>query len=218
MASSSRDSSSHSRSDTVGSAEVAACLERLAAGDLTARDRIIELCGNRLRILAHRMLSAFPNVRRWDDTDDVFQNAVMRLHRTLGQVPISSPRQITALAATELHRELLDLARKHAGRMSFAANHATNLPGSDGRAGDVRPPVIGDMAVPQESLDRWTQFHNAILNLPSDLREVFHLVWYLDADQRTIAHLTACSERTVRTRWLEARKAIRTALDGQRPM
>ena len=68
--------------------QLAACLERLASGDLAARDEIIELCGGRLRVLASRMLSRFPTVRRWDDTDDVFQNAAMRLHRALGDVQL----------------------------------------------------------------------------------------------------------------------------------
>jgi DNA-directed RNA polymerase specialized sigma24 family protein len=50
--------------------------------------------------------------------------------------------------------------------------------------------------------------------LPDESREVFHLVWYLGADQKTIATLVGCSERTVKTRWREAREAIRTALDA----
>jgi DNA-directed RNA polymerase specialized sigma subunit len=92
-------------------ADVADCLARLAAGDLTARDRILELCSDRVRHLAHRMLARFPNVRRWDDTDDVFQAAAMRLHRTLGQLPIDSPRAVLALAATEVRRELKGIER-----------------------------------------------------------------------------------------------------------
>lgn len=180
-----------------------ACLERLAAGDLTARDEIIEVCGDRLRVLAHRMLARFPKVRRWDDTDDVFQNAAMRLHRALGEVPIDSPRSIMALAATQIHRELVDLARRYAGPSSFAAHHATN----------AGPP--GSLSA--DPLERWTQFHEAIAALPAELREVFHLVWYLDTDQKTIAVLLGCSERTVKTRWREAREAVRAALGGQPP-
>ena len=64
--------------DTI-SAALAECLQRLEACDLAARDRIVELCSNRLHALAHRMLGRYPGVRRWEDTDDVFQNAVMRL-------------------------------------------------------------------------------------------------------------------------------------------
>ncbi len=163
------------------------------------------------------MLSQFPNVRRWDDTDDVFQNAAMRLHRTLGKVPITSPREIIALAATELHRELLDLARRHTGPMSFAANHATNFPEQGGINAAPTPLAVSHACAAEEPLDRWSLFQEAIARLPDDLREVFHLVWYVDADQKTIARLMACSERTVRSRWQEARLAVRAALDGQRP-
>ena len=53
--------------------------------------------------------------------------------------------------------------------------------------------------------------------MPAELREVFHLVWYLNADQKTIAELLGCSERTVKSRWREAREAVRAALDGHSP-
>ena len=196
------------------SSRLRSCLQRLAEGDLSARDTIIELCSARLRVLASRMLSRFPNVRRWDDTDDVFQNAAMRLHRALGQLSIDSPRAIMALAATQIHRELIDLARRHAGPQSFAANHATNL--ANPATGDT-PEHVAGAAAPADPLERWTQFHAAIAALPGELREVFHLVWYLDADQKTIAGLLGCSERTVKTRWRQAREAVRNALDGQSP-
>lgn len=206
--------------DDPAAPEIAACLDRLASGDLAARDRIIEVSSERLRTLARRMLARFPNVRRWDDTDDVFQNAAMRLHRALGQVQPDSPRAIMALAATQLHRELIDLARRHAGPMSFAANHATNVPGNatDQPTGrDDASPAVPVAASPDDSLDRWTLFHEAIAALPGELREVFHLVWYLGAEQKTIARLLGCSERTVKSRWREARERVRTALGGQPP-
>ena len=197
--------------------ELASCLSRLAAGDLSARDRIIELCAGRLRSLAHRMLRRFPNVRRWDDTDDVFQNASLRLHRALGQLDSAAPRSVMALAATQLHRELIDLARKHAGPASYAANHGTNVI----RRGPDRDDALlrhvdraADAAAP---LDRWEEFHAAVERLPDDSREVFQLAWYLGADQKTIASLVGCSERTVKTRWREAREAIRAALDDIPP-
>lgn len=196
--------------------DVGECLARLAAGDLSARDRIIDLCGDRIRHLAHRMLARFPNVRRWDDTDDVFQAAAMRLHRSLGQMAIGSPRDLLALAATEIRRELLDLARKHAGPESYAANHATDVP----RAGPGRTTAarhIDGLVAPDTNLDRWTIFQDAVERLPDDAREVFHLVWFLGADQKTIAGLLDCSERTVKSRWREAREAVKAALGGESP-
>lgn len=197
--------------------DVGDCLARLAAGDLSARARIIELCGDRIRHLAHRMLARFPNVRRWDDTDDVFQAAAMRLHRSLGQLPIGSPRDLLALAATEIRRELLDLARRHAGPESYAANHATNvLPAGPGRTGDAVRHIDG-LEAHDTSLDRWTAFQTAVDRLPDDAREVFHLVWFVGADQKTIADLLGCSERTVKNRWRQAREAVKAALGGESP-
>jgi RNA polymerase sigma factor (sigma-70 family) len=201
--------------DTIGP-QLNACLDRLSAGDLAAHDTIIELCSGRLRTLASRMLSRFPNVSRWDDTDDVFQNAAMRLHRALGQMRIDSPRSIMALAATQLHRELIDLARRYSGPSSFAANHATNIqPLANSEV--IRVPEPEDVETPADVLDRWTLFHEAIEGLPEQQREIFHLVWYLGGDQKTIARLLNCSERTVKSRWREAREAVRTTLDGHSP-
>lgn len=197
------------------SSEISLWLDRLAAGDLAARDRIIEITSGRLRILASRMLSRFPNVRRWDDTDDIFQNAALRLHRALAHVQPESARDIMALAATQLHRELIDLARRYRGPMSFEANHATQVPGVVDLS--APPAAVDRAAAADDSLDRWAIFHETIEGLPPELREVFHLVWYLNADQKTIARLLECSERTVKNRWRKARETVRTALDGEPP-
>lgn len=194
---------------------VADCLRDLAAGDDTARCRIIELCSDRLRLLAHRMLNKFPAVRRWEDTDDVFQNAALRLYRCLGEVSIESPREVLALAATQIHRELIDLARHHAGPMSFGSNHATGAVPLEDESNSRHP-----AATPSESgttIDRWSLFHEAIGQLPAEQREVFQLVWYLGADQQSIADLLGCSVRTVKTRWREAREAVKAAVGGQPP-
>jgi DNA-directed RNA polymerase specialized sigma24 family protein len=48
-------------------------------------------------------------------------------------------------------------------------------------------------------------------------REVVHLAWYMGADQRTIADVAGCSERTVRNRWLAARASLKAALDDHPP-
>jgi RNA polymerase sigma factor (sigma-70 family) len=98
--------------------------------------------------------------------------------------------------------------------MSFAANHATAAP-ADAESVGPSPAGVEAAAAPDESLDRWTLFHEAIAALPGELREVFQLVWYLGADQRSIAHLLECSERTVKSRWREARETVRAALEGR---
>jgi RNA polymerase sigma-70 factor (ECF subfamily) len=194
-------------------AVLAESVARLAGGDLTAREPILERCGTRLRLLARRMLRRVPEVHRHDDTDDVFQQAVLRLHEALGDMARrgETPRSIMALAATQVRRTLLDLARRNRGPWSHAANHDTNVDG-DGRHHVDR---LADPAV--EPLDRWEAFHAAVESLPDEEREVVLLAWYMGADQRSIAGMAGCSERTVRSRWRQARERLRTALAGEPP-
>ena len=102
-------------------AAISTCQAKLAAGDDSARVRILEICNGRLRDLSSRLLGKFAKVRRWDDTDDVAQNAAIRLYRALGDTVPDSTRGLMGLMATQIQRELLDLARKHSGPMSYAA-------------------------------------------------------------------------------------------------
>ncbi|MCD0463070.1 LamG-like jellyroll fold domain-containing protein [Roseiconus lacunae] len=88
-----------------------------AEGELRAE--IIEHTLDRLRVLASKMLGRFPRVRRWAETDDVLQDSIIRLHRALAEVRPESPRQFYGLAATQIRRELIDLARKHDGPEPF---------------------------------------------------------------------------------------------------
>lgn len=198
-------------------AELAQSLTLLAAGDTCARDRIIELCHGRLRDLSSRLLGKFAKVRRWDDTDDVAQNAALRLYRALGDTVPDSPRGLMGLLATQIQRELIDLARKHSGPMSYAANHGTNV--RDGSQGDIflvdeaadGPQGENDEEIP---LERWESFHGAVEALPEGHREVFKLIWYLGVDQNTAAETLGISRRTLQRRWQEAHERVRQKLDG----
>jgi RNA polymerase sigma factor (sigma-70 family) len=195
--------------------ELAACLERLAAGDSSARDRIMEISNARLRVLAHRLLGKFASVRRWDNTDDVAQNAAIRLHRALGDTVPDSPRGLMGLMATQIQRELIDLARKHSGPQSWASNHDTNV-GLSGGEGECR---VDEAVAPDESrgeipLERWEEFHEAIEGLPGDLREVFRMVWYLGLDREAAAKAMGCSVRTLGRMWQEAREQVGRAMEA----
>jgi RNA polymerase sigma factor (sigma-70 family) len=196
---------------------LASRLTALRDGDDSAREKILEICDSRLRALSHRLLGKFATVRRWDNTDDVAQQAAMRLYRALGQVVPEDPRGLMALMATTIQRELLDLARKHAGPMSYAANHGTNiLDGGDGSNGSA---FVVDEAEDRSEideeipLDRWEHFHAAVEALPEENREVFKLVWYLGLDRQSVANALGISLRTAGRRWREAMGSITRALD-----
>ena len=86
-------------------------LDRIAAGDNLARETLISHYMERLRRLASAMLRHTAAVQRWEDTDDVLQNTLVRMNRALQAITPESPRQFIGLAATQIRRELIDLYR-----------------------------------------------------------------------------------------------------------
>jgi RNA polymerase sigma factor (sigma-70 family) len=183
-------------------------LKAQGAGREEAINEVFRLCETRLRALVHRMLVGFPNVRRWEETDDVFQNAAIRLHRTLRQIPVESPRDLFALAAKQLHWELIDLARLHGA--GHGGKLATNALPADG--------PLDRAAAPEPSgMEQWAAFHTAVEALPPEFKEIFHLVWYMGADQKTVCELTGKPLRTVRRHWAKARDAVKASLGGEPP-
>lgn len=196
--------------------QIKAILQRLRNGDAHAREELIGWSTERMREIAHRMLRTFPSVNRWEETDDVVQNAALRLDRALRATVPENVRGLVGLAATQVRRELLDLAKKHRGPESYAANHETNYQNFDG----VLRAKIDDIAAQQESeerLERWTTLHASANELPEDEREVFHLCWYLGLKQEEIARLLGCTTRTVKRRWEAAKKQLAAAMPGERP-
>lgn len=193
-----------------------ACLQRLADGDQTARNDLIALAAERMRHIAHRMLRTFPGVKRWEQTDDVVQNASMRLYRALSQVTPVDSQGFIGLAATQIRRELLDLARKHNGPESYAANHETNVR----RMSGVEHVRVNEAAKSDESsehLARWTRLHEAAGQLPAEERQVFELAWYLGLKQEEICKLLGCSIRTVKRRWESVKELLASQLKDDVP-
>src|SRR5438128_2369388 len=99
----------------------------LQAGDPAALAALLGHAGERLRCLPHRMLRGFACVKRWEDTDDVLQNATIRLLSALREVTPRSARDFFALAALQIRRELIDLARKYNGPQGMGAKHSSNV-------------------------------------------------------------------------------------------
>jgi RNA polymerase sigma-70 factor (ECF subfamily) len=173
-------------------------LRRIQAGDLKARDELIRgVCG-RLEELARRMMRRFPNVRRYAGTDDLLQNALMRLLRALQQLQApGSMREFYALAAQQMRRELLDLARHAASARGPRAEPFSQLP-NEGGPQEAEAPVED-----AEQLEWWGRFHGAVETLPIEEREVVGLVFYHGWKHAEVAELFQVSERTVR-RWLRS--------------
>jgi RNA polymerase sigma factor (sigma-70 family) len=188
-------------------------LDRAALGE-NVREELITLASERLVKLTRTMLRNYPRLRRWEQTDDVYQNAVFRLHRSLAEVSPESVRDFFALAATQIRRSLIDLARHHFGPAGLGANYDSHRQHTSTSSA---PEHSGAATERPETLEAWAAFHEAAELLPRDEREVFDLVWYQGLSQQDIARLLEISVRTVKRRWHSARILLHEALQGFRP-
>lgn len=177
-----------------------------------ARLALIEHSSRRLELLTRRMLRTHPRLRRWEETADVFQNALLRLYRSLESVRPETPGQFFGLAAMQIRRELIDLSRHHFGPEGPGANHHTDRPQAEPLV--EREPAPGSEP---ETIEEWSRFHRAIDGLPEAERDVVHLLWYGGLSQIAAAAALGVSDRTIKTRWRNAKLLLRDAMRGESP-
>lgn len=179
---------------------------RFRDGDRDAADDLLRAAGGRLERLARRMLRDFPGVRAGADTADVVQGALLRLANALRAVRPESPRDFAGLAAVQVRRELLDLARHFAVR---------------GGGRRVQDPDTGDFGTDggesAGDLELWSRFHAAVDELPADERETFGLLFYRGDTREQAALVLGISERTVYRRWASACLLLSERLGGDLP-
>jgi RNA polymerase sigma factor (sigma-70 family) len=190
--------------------ETARLLDLLRLGDEQARDCLIGHACERLRCLTRRMLQGYPGVRRWEQTDDVLQNALLRLCRALEAATPESARHFYNLAALQVRRELIDLAHHHLGPQGHGAKHHTD--GAGKAVGEK-----ADGAAEPTSVEAWGHFHRQVEALPDEERELFGLLWYEGLSQEEAAAVLGVSVRTVKRRWQSARVRLSEAMGGEAP-
>ena len=179
--------------------QTAVLLGLIRAGDDTARDRLVAHVYERLRRLASHMPRGYPGVRRWEQTGDVLNNALIRLSRALACATPESPRHFYNLAALQIRRELIDLAHHHLGPQGHGARYHTDAPSRAGPSGPLA--AQPERAAGPASLEEWTDFHRAVGALTDEEREVIALLWYEGLRQEQAAEVLKVSLRTVRRRW-----------------
>lgn len=187
------------------------------SGDESAWDSIIDHSCERLRRLARRMLRNYPALRRWEQTDDILQTAVIRFHRSLRAVKPESSSQFYGLAATQIRRSLLDLTRHHFGPRGTGANHhSDDLRTDDGKPGST---IESHAEIGQEpsTLAEWNEFHQAVGQLPEQEQQIFNLLWYDGMSQPEAASITGIPLRTLKRRWQSARLKLIELMDGETP-
>jgi RNA polymerase sigma factor (sigma-70 family) len=186
------------------------CLDRLRAGDPAAREELLRHSQERLRVLAHRMLAQFKQVRRHEETGDVLQELLMRLDQTLGRVDVGTVCDYLRLAAANLRHLLVDLGRYHSTRQGLFLD--SDAPRSVAPNAHARE-LLGEPGADPHVLAAWTEFHQRVERLPVLEREIFDLLWYHDATHEQAAQVLNISVATVKRRWVRARIRLMEAME-----
>ncbi len=193
--------------------DTAILVAKANAGDESAFDELIAHVSRRLCAIAHRMLDKYPHVRRWEQTDDVLQEALIRLHRSLSEVSPGSVGKFFGLATTLLRRTLIDLSRHYYGVYGLGARHKSRG-FNRGQSSDQFNEVAAEVS---DHLEDWSEFHRAVEQLPTVEKESFCLRWYGGLTQRQISEVLQISERTVIRRLNRARISLHDMLAEHQP-
>ena len=192
--------------------EIQGLIDRAKAGDQTSKEALLDHACDRLFRLTRKMFHSSGDLRRWEQTDDVFQGSMLRLHKALEKTQVESVRHFFNLAALQIRRELIDNARKHFGPQGIAANHHTDMQAPDDLGGSLHAAFTEP-----EDLSQWTQFHTLVETLPEDEREVVNLLFYEALTQEEAAQVLAVNVRTVKRRWQSARLKLNGSNDDNTP-
>lgn len=180
---------------------VPACSPKIANADLS----LLEIA-DFLRGMCHTLLARFPDVQRWDQTDDIFQSAALRLHRALQETTPESRRHLENLAAVQVRRTLIDLGRKYAASLTMNQNRWTPL--NTSQPFDLISNTFASDESDPQALTDWVELHETIDQLPDDEREVFQLIWYRGISKGEVAEMLHIDLRTVQRRWRAARATL----------
>ena len=146
------------------------------------------------------------------------QDALLRLWRALQDVRPTSLREFFRLAAVQVRREMIDLARHHFGPQGAAAFHASNPPIELRQTASAAPHGDrADLSHEPSQMAAWTEFHEHAGRLPEEVGEVFDLIFYQGLSHAEAAALLGVSTKTVQRRWQEGCLRLHTALGGRLP-
>jgi RNA polymerase sigma factor (sigma-70 family) len=186
-----------------GTTQLRRLMARLKAGDAGALEILLGEYRQRFVRMSRRMLGDYPFVRNAVETDDVVQGASLRLVRALKDSQVQDKilreghvQDFLRLAAEMMRRELVDLARYYRKRRPL--------------------PLPEDMAARKSwSLDDEERFHEAVAELPKDIRAVFDLRYYNGLSTEETAEQLGVSQRGVQLKFAEARVRIVNACLAQ---
>lgn len=197
--------------ETDTTAHVAKLLQQIRDGHSDSVQALLEASMQRLQVLAKRISGDLPGVKRWEQTDDLVQNSMIRLWKAITKHRPPTPLDYYRLASAIIRRELIDLSRHYFGAEGMGANMAKTSNAVDSLS--LSPVDLkSEQTYEPSSLAIWTEFHSYIDSLNDETRALFDLLWYQDLTLTQAAELLGSSERTIRRRWKLARVALYEAI------
>ncbi len=194
---------------------IESCLDRMKAGDPSARDDLIRMSYHRFDHLVRKMIRKSERVTDWEEVDDVVQNAALRLWRSLEKIIPKSRDEFLGLAATQVRRELIDLARHYFGPEGPGVHEVGGAMQRSGEDGSTLPAYEGiETTYDPTRLALWTEFHHAVESLPADERRLCELLWYLGLPQSDVASALGVDVSTVKRRWRTVRVKLHRTVQG----
>lgn len=179
-------------------AQLQSVIDRLRAGDQSARRELLDRACHRLRRLVARVLhGSFPAQRSRHEVDSIVHETWIRLLQALETTNPPTVQDFFRLAAHKVRQVLLDMTERQ-------------------RRDQLRQMPSGSAAASQESigtydpstLAMWTEFHRQAALLPEAEREIFEMHYYLDLPQAEIARVLDLHPRKVSYLWIAATERL----------
>ncbi len=179
-------------------------LGKVTQQEAGATDLLFQHCMERMRVLAHRLFQSRKDLHLFEESDDLLQKTLVRLHRAIHVLKPSTTRAFMTIALQNMRWALKDLARDMHDRLDKLGNSKAL----------AKAPSLEEEP---STLLEWSFFHDAIQSLPQEERETFDLIFYGGMQQEEAAEFLGVSTRTIKRRWRLARILLAKALDNEWP-
>lgn len=187
-------------------------IKRLKEKEPKVREELIAYTLERLRKLTRRMFRKYPGLKTLEETDDIVQKLVIRLHRMLDELVPDNTASFFRLASQNIRWVLYDLAKSSASK--YRPLNSGDLASSD-RHKEHRQLIAPDGE--PSSFIEWAEFYAKIEELPMENKQIFDLLWFQGLSQVDAAKALDMPTRTFTRKWTETKLLIRLLMHNQGP-
>lgn len=183
-------------------------LERSKAGDVAAFEKLIEAYQKKIFNLAFRMIG------NYDDANDLAQEALIRIFRSIPNFKGESTFSTWIYRITT--NICLDEIRKRKNRKALSLDEEIHS-----EDGEIQRQIMSDDPLPDEIAEREelrSIVNNAINSLPEEQRLILSLRDIQGLRYEEIAEVLDCPGGTVKSRINRARQALKNALVSKREL